>query len=676
MNLQNLNVQTKIYLSFAIILIVILIMGLLSLRALGLIGNQFERVAQDDLPLVQTISSLGENKMALDGYFRLLLSPELDPAERRRIIERKNGRIDEIAELIDSLESQDISAQSRQFVDDIATEIETYKSQGRVIDGLQQDIAENDIANPFQLARELESFRGDHLAAEVRTLKGVYQLDAFEFVESTECAFGQWLDSFQTTNPQLQQYLTQARADHDEFHRAMGDVSQEVGSGNREQAFSIFSGRMEPAANSVISTLSEMSQTAIEANAPFAQSTEIVLGQLVPLSSTIENLLNELKNNIGIEVAGSVDQGRSVQSAATRNQITAIVIGFILASVLGIILARKFRADLSECGRVAGAVSSGDLTVSADPRLLAQKDEFGQLAVTFEGMRTHLVDIARSLIAGSDNMSGASGQVSASAQQLSQGASEQAASVEETSASAEEMSASIQQNAENAQVTSTIAEKVVNQANEGEKSVTATVQAMREIADKIKIIDDIAYKTNLLALNAAIEAARAGDHGKGFAVVAEEVRKLAERSQQSSQDIGNVAVQSVKKAEQAGTTITAILPEIEKTSSLIAEIEAASAEQDNGARQISGAMQQLSTVTQQSASASEELAATAEQMAAQSKELQQIAGFFKIEKQSASSGAAFREPQRSQPEQLSQPIESTVPLQASAADDDAGFVRF
>jgi methyl-accepting chemotaxis protein len=193
------------------------------------------------------------------------------------------------------------------------------------------------------------------------------------------------------------------------------------------------------------------------------------------------------------------------------------------------------------------------------------------------------------------------------------------------------MTSSIAQNTENAKVTDGMASTAAKQAGEGGQAVAGTVEAMRKIADKIGIIDDIAYQTNLLALNAAIEAARAGEHGKGFAVVAAEVRKLAERSQVAAQEIGELAGDSVKTAEHAGKLLESMVPSITKTSDLVQEITAASQEQASGVSQINTAMNQLNQATQQNASASEELAATAEEMSGQAENLQQLMSFFKVE---------------------------------------------
>lgn len=230
----------------------------------------------------------------------------------------------------------------------------------------------------------------------------------------------------------------------------------------------------------------------------------------------------------------------------------------------------------------------------------------------------------------------ASSELSATAQTLSGAASTQASSVEKTSASVEEMNASISQNTENSKVTDSMASKASKEANQGGEAVKETVIAMKQIANKIGIIDDIAYQTNLLALNAAIEAARAGEHGKGFAVVATHVRKLAERSQVAAQEIGELASSSVVMAERAGKLLDEIVPSISKTSDLVQEITAASMEQSVGVNQINDAMDKLNQITQQNASAAEELASTAEEINGEAEELSQLMTFFRLGGESAS----------------------------------------
>ncbi|MBS4096818.1 MAG: MCP four helix bundle domain-containing protein, partial [Sulfuricella sp.] len=291
---------------------------------------------------------------------------------------------------------------------------------------------------------------------------------------------------------------------------------------------------------------------------------------------------------------------------------------------------------VNEAVAVLIEMEKGDLTNEVKGDYKGQLKDFKD---TVNNTVTKLAETMRDVRGAADALTAATEQVSATAQSLSQASSEQAASVEETSASIEEMSSSISQNTENAKVTDGMASKAAKEATDGGEAVRETVTAMKSIAGKIGIIDDIAYQTNLLALNAAIEAARAGEHGKGFAVVAAEVRKLAERSQVAAQEIGELAGGSVQMAEKAGKLLDEIVPSINKTSDLVQEITAASEEQSSGVGQINNAMTQLSQTTQQNASASEELAATAEEMSGQAEQLQQLMSFFKVET-SAGAGAA------------------------------------
>jgi methyl-accepting chemotaxis protein len=282
---------------------------------------------------------------------------------------------------------------------------------------------------------------------------------------------------------------------------------------------------------------------------------------------------------------------------------------------------------LSDVADLLRAFAQGDLTQRIERNYAGL---FGQVKDSANATAENLTRVLGEVRTAADALTGAANQVNATAQSLSQAASEQAANVEETTATMESMSSSISQNSDNARVTDVMASKTSKEAVDGGLAVNDTIVAMKQIASKIGIVDDIAYQTNLLALNAAIEAARAGEHGKGFAVVAAEVRKLAERSQQAAKEIGELAGSSVSTAERAGNLLNEIVPSIQKTSELVQEIAAASAEQSQSVVQIGGAMGQLGKATQQNASASEELAATSEELTGQALQLQQSIAFFKV----------------------------------------------
>ena len=286
---------------------------------------------------------------------------------------------------------------------------------------------------------------------------------------------------------------------------------------------------------------------------------------------------------------------------------------------------RHMVGSIREMSDAAGQIAEGDLTVRIRPR--SERDVLANSLANMVGKLSQVIGEVRS---GAAALTGASSQVSATSQSLSQGTSEQAASVEETTSSLEQMSASITKNAENSRSMEQMALQGSTDAAESGKSVGDTVTAMKDIAEKISIIEEIAYQTNLLALNAAIEAARAGEHGKGFAVVATEVRKLAERSQSAAKEIGGLAGTSVRVAERSGKLLGDLVPAIRKTADLVQEVAAASTEQAAGVSQINRALLSVDQVTQRNASASEELASTAEEMAAQAESLQQLVSFFKV----------------------------------------------
>jgi len=278
---------------------------------------------------------------------------------------------------------------------------------------------------------------------------------------------------------------------------------------------------------------------------------------------------------------------------------------------------------MNEITAAAEEVANGNLTV--DLRERSPQDKLMQaLAAMVSGLTRTVSDIRG--IAG--EVAAASQSISTASVQVSKGASAQAAAAEQASSSMEEMSSNIKQNADNAAQTDKIANKSAKDAQESGRSVLEAVSAMKEIANKISIIEEIARQTNLLALNAAIEAARAGEHGKGFAVVASEVRKLAERSQNAAAEINKLSATTLRVSEKSGEMLDKLVPDIQRTAELVQEITAASKEQDTGAEQINKALQQLEQVIQQNASASEEMASTTEELTGQSDQLVSALGFF------------------------------------------------
>jgi methyl-accepting chemotaxis protein len=328
--------------------------------------------------------------------------------------------------------------------------------------------------------------------------------------------------------------------------------------------------------------------------------------------------------------------------------------------VLGLAM-QSMVSNLRGTARIADQISNGNLTVT--PKPLSDKDVLG---LSLEAMVERLRGVVADALSASYNVSSGSQELSASSEQVSQGATEQAAAAEEASASMEEMAANIKQNADNAAQTEKIARQSSKDAEASGEAVNRAVAAMRTIAEKISIVQEIARQTDLLALNAAVEAARAGEHGKGFAVVASEVRKLAERSQSAAAEISAMSGDTVQAAQEAGDMLSRLVPDIRKTAELVSEITAACREQDIGAAQINEAIQQLDKVTQQNSSASEEMAATSEELAAQSEELQTSIAFFKVD---TSVGATAAKPaHKTAAKPQARPAAQHAPAQAHKAN--------
>jgi len=491
-----------------------------------------------------------------------------------------------------------------------------------------------------QLSAQLREAKTDHLTW-AHSVKDVLvrnqQVDQIDVEKDpTRCNFGQWYYSEEVArmrreHPEFARLLEKIEAPHRELHESVLTVEEHFRNGEIARGKQYYMDVTKPKAYEVLDLIDGViawNDTNLEgmdkANRIYEEETMAHLNQ-------VGNLFDEIVESSADYIM--TDQAMLHEADNTRN---GVVIFSIIAAIAGIILAyviaRGIINPINKGVKFAQEISKGNLEADVD---VDQKDEIGILAKALRDMANKLKDIVGNIRAGADNIAAASQQMSSSSQEMSQGSSEQASSAEEVSSSMEEMTSNIQQNTDNAQQTEKISLNAAESIKKGNDAAQNSVESMREIADKISIINDISFQTNILALNAAVEAARAGEHGKGFAVVAAEVRKLAERSAEAAREIDEKSKSGVEISEEAGRQLAEIVPEIEKTSKLVQEITAASNEMNSGSDQVNSAIQQLNQVTQQNAASSEELATSAEELSSQADQLKQIVSFFRVGEESA-----------------------------------------
>lgn len=450
----------------------------------------------------------------------------------------------------------------------------------------------------------------------------------------------------------------------------------------------------------------QMWQDAIDANVDMANQLKLndIAKVLVVYKGSFNEYVQQVnqqadltasQNILWTEISGVLDKSivliQNMAADSVNSGIALTFIVLVLAIILGIVVSFLFSRSISsgiEKGLVvAENISQGKLEISADSDLLVRKDEVGAFSRSMNDMVEKLREVVSTIHSGSDNILSASLQLSSNSQQMAQGASEQASSAEEVSASMEQMAANIQQNTENARIAEKITLAGAESITKGNAAAMEAVAAMKQIAEKVTIITDIAFQTNILALNAAVEAARAGEHGRGFAVVAAEVRKLAERSKVSADEITKLTKSGVAVSEEAGRQLSSIIPETQKNVLLIQEIAAASIEQGVGSDQINSAIQQLNQITQQNAASAEEMATSAEELASQAEQLKEVISYFQLDSNSIQRRTQLLRPTQKQQNSHGPRLKKSFPtvvtekkrrvdIMSTKLESDAEYTRF
>jgi methyl-accepting chemotaxis protein len=664
---MKINIQKKLLLSFGSIALVCAIIGAAGWIGADRIGDKLVATGRGDVPGLQAVLSLDDVASRISASEQALLNPALPLIDRADQQEEIIKSFKDADAFITTFQNIEKSVEEEAVWNEFQEAWTNWRGKVDAFLAISSEVNNMQLQNPQKLALELERNFGVYRAWAAASGEAVLEQEVFDGnLTLEESTFWQWLGQLETENEvalETKGYLEQQLR---EAYLSVNSIAEFLEIGEYDLARDLYLYEVVASFDTIQFYVDDLIG---QVNAALELYFE--MGQLEKTESSVARhsmaeILSNMVGSVAVKVESGVADGENVAQTAKSVLVVALLIGVGLSIGLGVIIARGISKPVQAGVNLAQAIASGDFSQRMN---LNKSDEIGQLALALDEMAGGLEEfasIASEIAEGNlqvevtpasshdqlghallnmvgklrevvgqvkvttNHVSSGTQAMSASSEEMSQGAAEQAAAAEEASSSIEQMTANIRQNADNAMQTEKISIQAANDAKDGGKAVVKTVTAMKAIAGKIMIIEEISRQTNLLALNAAIEAARAGEHGKGFAVVAAEVRKLAERSQIAAGEINDLSSSSVEVAEQAGQLLDVIVPNIQKTSELVQEISAASREQDAGAEQIMKSIQQLDSVIQQNAASSEEMASTSEELSSQADQLEQMVAFFSL----------------------------------------------
>ncbi|MGQ9370639.1 HAMP domain-containing methyl-accepting chemotaxis protein [Azospirillum sp. A39] len=620
---MKLTIKTKLAAGFAVVIVLAAVGTGLGIDSASSLNAQMNRVVHVSVPLVATVKEIRQSMTSMVVEMKNIILTDDDQEIQRQAGVVKQFQAD-IAERVGRLRTLSNEAQTR-LINELAPALDDWnRAQDKVLgyavlntQARTRDTISTRSTPAFEAAQgtltDFAAAATDRGAADIALAAFRATLGLGDFFRHQRSL------ALYTDDALIADRIARMKTTEDALKTRLAELEQVAGLAARGDLQ-----RIRGAVDAFFAVNTDIVALAVQNGNGRAFATQI--NEERPAKEKVEAILRRLNEDLQAQLDRESAATDTLYANARNIMIAMLVAGALIGIAIAVWISLSVSRGLGRAAQLTKAVAAGDLTQTAT---VTSRDEIGDLIGHVNEMVDRLRGVVGEVSGAVANVSAGSQELSASAEQLSQGATEQASSAEEASSSMEEMASNIKQNAENAGQTEKIARQSAKDAQSSGEAVGRAVNAMQTIAEKINIVQEIARQTDLLALNAAVEAARAGEHGKGFAVVASEVRKLAERSQAAAAEISTLSTDTVKAAQEAGSMLAKLVPDIKRTAELVEEITAACREQDVGADQINQAIQQLDRVTQQNASASEEMSATSEELAAQAEQLQASIAFFR-----------------------------------------------
>lgn len=605
MKFKDLKLRTQLSIAFGIAIWPLLLMALIPIIKLGSVNNTAQELASKYVPMLQAANDMHNNLSATVNAFQMVavtgkMDNSNDEGYKKYVAAQKNFET-----LSNIVQDSDISQDLR----------------------ISMDSIENMFSEMTKLFNSLESFRSESekITSQLTELQTSYESRLEQFYKKLEKDSRNFMACEYIRRSMLLNKLLvchEVTSDNTSLHKYLdenADILQKISLLPMEDNF-----------KREYNQINSIRQKYLKVSDDFFSNAGAMISAISQLPSMSEKLKNKTEDLCTIIEKFSSLSAESIEDTTTEMRI----VGYSLLAVIFVIVmiisrnTTKIIIEGIENNTIkTQKLTSGDLTTNFERS--NGESELSVLNNSMADMKDTLTQIVMAISECADTINTAAAEMNSASQKMSGSASEQASSAEEISSAVEEMASSIEQNSQNAIKTESIANTSAKTIKDCDEAAKKTVAAITEIAEKISVIDDIAFQTNILALNAAVEAARAGEHGKGFAVVAAEVRKLAEKCAIAAKDIDSVSTDGVNVAKLTGEVFSKVLPEIEKTTFLVQEIAASSREQSTGGAQINQAVQRFNLGIQQVATISEEVSANSGNLIQQAEKLQELIKFFK-----------------------------------------------